>query len=149
MRFRHVQSKKSNLNCATPVEACLYKNKIGNICCHYCGVDITDPEIMVKYGQQCQRYSVVKPSCDECPEFILRRQKKIIRPQVARVAKRAREKSNIRKQVRKRRRILPLPSDARIPKLSSRDPCSENFITWLAVNVEWWKKLRTVFFKGF
>ena len=61
----------ANLNCSVPVESCYYKKKLGVLCCHHCGMEITDNKILLDYSELCLKYNTVKPSCGgRCGEAI-------------------------------------------------------------------------------
>ena len=57
--------------------------------------------------------------------------------------KKAEIKAEVSKKLRKKRRILPPVSQAKVPVLKTRDPNGDDFAKWLKANKDWWKKLRS------
>ena len=130
----------ANLNCAVPVESPIYKT-LKMICCHYCDVTITEPEILLKFGELSNKFNVVKPACEDCPDFITQRPKKIQVVGTRESRKRQREttKLDIKNRVKKRlKRSKDVQSVAEIAWVKSTD--TEAVAKWLDMNI-------TVFFR--
>ena len=114
------------------------------ICCHQCGMEITDNKILIDYSELCLKYITVKPSCGgRCGEAICIRPKKQKQTLSERVAKHSLDKEVMRQAVRKKRRGRPPVTSAGIPFLHGY-ATSKEFEGWLAANLAWWRKFRGV-----
>ena len=117
------------------------KKKLGVLCCHHCGMEITDNKILLDYSDLTLKYNTVKPSCGgRCGEAICIRPKKQKQTLSQRVAKRNLDKDVMRQAVRKKRRRRPPVTSAGIPFLHGH-ATSKEFEGWLAANLAWWRKL--------
>ena len=117
---------------------------MGVLCCHQCGMEITDNNVLIEYSELCLQYNTVKPSCGKnCGKTMCLRPKKQKRSLSERVAKRSLDKDLMRKVVRKKRRRRPPVTSAGVPFLHGY-ATSEEFEGWLAANLAWWKRLAGV-----
>ena len=66
--FKNHKKVKKTL-CMTSVQFPYCNEKLGPVCCHNCGIVITDPEIISGVAKLKIKFSVVKASCgaDTCP----------------------------------------------------------------------------------
>lgn len=85
----------ANVTCCVSVQSPYYKQKIGPLCCHNCGVTIDDAEAVSAIAKLNERFSIVKPSCGsaKCPEHSVSRPKKPKATLAARQQKRKRVKT--------------------------------------------------------
>ena len=120
----------ANHNCSVEVESPVYTQLLG-VCCHYCGVDIENPELLSKAETLRDKYHVVKPACITCPDFIKQRPISEKTSLKKRKEKRKKAKRAIERQVRKKMRTKPPLSQAQIPRLSTNDSTSAAFEEWL------------------